>query len=212
MLEKSSFVVKEQSKMFSTRQAYDVLDGESGQPLGSIRPKVSTLWSVLGFALGKDSVPVSFEFHGKADDAVLFAVRRRGFFLPKVEAVDGSGQVIGRFKAKRFSLTGGFHVYDKDGKHFADIKGKMFKADYRFLTPDGKTEVGAVSRTWGGLAKELFSAGSTYGVKLSPAYAGDQATKKLVLGAAVAITALFKKSKGGSGSEGSETSGGGDGE
>jgi uncharacterized protein YxjI len=148
--------------------------------------------------LGKDGIPVTIEVRNKADDSLAFAVRRRGLFLTKVEAVDAQGQVLGRCTAKRFSLSGGFHVYDKDGKHFADIKGKMFKAEYQFMRPDGRTPVGSVSRKWGGLAKELFSSESSYGVQMVPEATNDRTAKTLILGAALAIDALFAKSKGGS--------------
>ncbi len=202
MLEKNSFVVKEQGKMFSSRKSYDILDGETGQPLGAAQQKVSGLMSVLGLLLGKDGIPLTIEVRNKADDSLAFAVRRRGLILKKIEAVDAQGQVVGTYKAKRFSLSGGFHVYDKTGKHVVDIKGKMFKAEYQFMKPDGKTQLGSVSKKWGGL-KDLFSGGKTYGVQMGPEAGNDPTTKTLLLGAALAIDALFAKgkSKGGAGDD-----------
>jgi uncharacterized protein YxjI len=210
MLDKNSFVVKEQGKMFSSRKEYDILDGETGQPLGCARQKVSGLMSVLGLLVGKDSIPLTIEVRTKANDSLAFAVRRRGFFLQKIEAVDAEGQLLGSYTKKRFSLSGGFHVYDKNGKHFADIKGKMFKAEYQFLRPDGRTPVGSVSRKWGGLAKELFSSDSTYGVQLDPEASNDRTAKTLILGATLAIDALFAKAKSKGGSSDDESDEGGE--
>src|SRR5437899_9941388 len=100
-----------------------------------------------------------------------------------------------------FSLSGGFHVYGKDSKHLAEIQGKLLKAEYKFVTPDRSTELGSVSRTWGGLAKSLLSGDDSYGVQISPQGANDPVAKMLILGAALAVESIFKK-------EGSKASGG----
>src|SRR5262249_51719952 len=111
--------------------------------------------------------------------------------------------------SKMFSLSSGFHVYDKAGKHLAEIKGKMLKSEYKFVAPDKTTEMGSVSRTWGGLAKSLISGDGTYGVQIAPAFAGDETTKILILGATIAVETIFKKAKGGGGgkSEGGDAGG-----
>jgi uncharacterized protein YxjI len=92
-------------------------------------------------------------------------------------------------------------VYDKAGKHIAEIQGKMLKAEYKFLTPDRSTEMGSVSRTWGGFAKALTSGDDSYGVQIGPNFANDAAAKMLILGATIAIESIFKKKKESSGDE-----------
>jgi uncharacterized protein YxjI len=124
------------------------------------------------------------------------------------EVLDPEGQVVGRYKGKKFSLSGGYHVYGKEGKHVAEIKGKMLKAEYKFLTPDRSAEMGSVSRTWGGLAKSLGSGDDTYAVQIAPRCAEDPAAKMLILGAALAVESIYKK-KGDKGSGGGGVSAGG---
>jgi len=121
--------------------------------------------------------------------------------------LDAEGQVVGRYREKRFSLSGGFHIYDKAGKHIAEIKGKMFKAEYKILTPDRSAEMGTVSRTWGGLAKSLLTGDDSYGVQIGPGFSKDPTAKTLVLGATLAIESIFKKKakKGASGETGGGT-------
>ena len=46
----------------------------------------------------------------------------------------------------------------------------MTKFDYSFLKPDGKTEMGKVSKKWAGLVKELFTSADTYAVQIQPAF------------------------------------------
>jgi uncharacterized protein YxjI len=55
--------------------------------------------------------------------------------MKKDQVLDAKGEVVGRYKSKKFSLAGGFHVYDKEGKHLAEIQGKMLKAEYKFVMP-----------------------------------------------------------------------------
>src|SRR5262249_26302475 len=124
---------------------------------------------------------------------------------------DAQGTVIGTYKAKMFSISGGFHVYDKDGKHVAEIRGQLLKADYTFYQPDGKTEMGKVSKSWGDTMKALFTDASTFGVQIQPAFADDPKTKMLILGATVAIGALMKPEGSSSTiSVGGDSGGGGD--
>jgi uncharacterized protein YxjI len=202
LMRSNTFVVKEQAKLFASRKAYDLLDGETGEALGSVRQKSGGL---LGLLMSKDTAPVTLEVCD-TEGEVVFAVRRRGLFFRKVEAVNAQGQVLGTYKEKTFSLTGGFHVYDDKGKHLAQIKGKWFKDEYRFLTPGG-VEMGLVSRKWGGMMRELFSSASTYAVQVSPECARDRRAKMLILGAALALDTLFPKKGGGAAAGGSSEGG-----
>ena len=201
MLDRNTFVVKEQAKLLSSKKTYDILD-ESGQAIGTARQKTGLLASLVGSFTG--GPPTTIEFRKKPGDALEFSVRRRGYLLKKVEAVDAAGVVVGSYKAKRFSLAGGFHVYDKDGKHLADIQGKMLKSDYKFVPPGGGPEMGTVSKKWAGMVKELFTSADTYAVQVGPAYVAQPGVKMLILGAAVAIDTLFAKAVSGGGGGGGD--------
>ncbi len=135
----------------------------------------------------------TIEVRDSSNNEVIFTVGRFGGFIKRDHVLDAKGELLGRFKVKMFSLSGGFHVYDKDGKHLMEIQGNMFKAEYKFMTPDRSAEMGSVSRTWGGLAKSLFTGGDTFGVQVDPKFANDTNTKSLILGAAIALESIFKK-------------------
>jgi uncharacterized protein YxjI len=212
LADRRKFVVKAQTKMLSSKKTYEIVDADGGEVLALATPKSGFLAMIFGLIRGKDKKSVTIEVRQKSGNALLFSVRRSGFLFTKIQALDGRGKVVGLYKAKRFSLSGGFHVYDKAGKHFAEIKGKMLKAEYKFVTPDGKEEMGSVSRTWGGMARELFKSAGTYGVEISPEYADDMKAKILILGASIAIDALFKKAGGKKGEEEGDDDGGGGGD
>lgn len=196
MLESNSFVVKERARLLAARNAYDILDGETGKPLGTATTVVGGVWTALGLVLGKDSVPVTVEVREPPDDSLLFTVRRSGVLLKTIEAYDSQGVLLGSCRAKRLRLAGGFRVFDRGGSLFADVRGKLFQSEYAFATPDGKAELATVSKKWGGLAKELFTSAGTYGVRINPDFAEQPIAKMLILGAALAIDALFPKGKG----------------
>lgn len=200
MLEKNMFVVKEKVKLLSSRNSYEILD-EAGAVIGTAEQKTGGLAAILGMVLGDP--PTRIEFREKPDDSLVFTIRRRGYLFKKVEVVDAQDKLVGRYKAKMLSLSGGFHVYDMDGKHIAEIRGKMLKSDYTFFAPDGKTEMGKVAKKWGGMMKEMFSSADTYGVQIAPAFADQPTVKMLILGAAVAIDALMSK-RGGASAGGDE--------
>jgi uncharacterized protein YxjI len=194
LLDHNKFVVKSQGKLLSSKKAFEILDGDTGQRIGTATDTTGLIPGLLGSA--------TIEVRDAAGDAPVFTVARSGLLLKKDQVLDPAGQVVGRYKAKMMSLSGGFHVYDKDGKHLAEIQGKMLKAEYKFLTPD-KAEMGSVSRTWGGLAKSLLTGADTYGVQIDPQFAADPTAKMLILGATIAVESIFKKKgeKGGIGSD-----------
>lgn len=196
MLEKNTFVVKQKAKLLSSRNSYEILD-ESGSLIGTAEQKTGALAALVGMVLGPPNTQI--EFRDKPSDAPAFTVRRSGLLMKKVQVLDAQGAVVGTYKTKKFSLSGGFHVYDKDGKHVAEIRGQLTKSDYTFFQPDGKTEMGKVSKKWAGAMKELFTSADTYAVQVQPAFAEDTKTKMLILGAAVAIDALMSTRGGASG-------------
>jgi uncharacterized protein YxjI len=126
----------------------------------------------------------------------VFTLRRGWYvFRSRVEVRDAQDQLVGYFKSKFFTISGGFHVYDKDGKYFAHVRGRMFGFDYRFLTEDGKVELGRVSKVIGGaagVARELFFSADNYFMEVNPDLAEQPLAKMLLLAAALAVDLIYK--------------------
>lgn len=193
MLEHNRFAVKEQVKFLSSTQTYAILDGESGEQVGTAQEAIGLPIKLLRWVMSKHLLPTRVEVREKPDDSLVFTIRRGLYlFRSRVEVLDAQGALIGYFKSKFFTISGGFRVYDKDDAHFAEVKGKMFGFDYRFLTPDGKLELGRVSKKWGGMVKELFTSADTYGVEINPDLADQPMAKMLILAAVLAIDLIYK--------------------
>jgi uncharacterized protein YxjI len=199
LLDHSKFIVRSKSKMLSSKKEYDIIDFDDGSPLGTAKDVTGFLGSLLG--------SVKIEVRDAADNNVVFSVGRSGLIFKKDQVVDAKDQPVGQIKSKKFSLSGGYHVYDKDGKHIAEIQGNMFKAEYKFVTPDRVGDLGTVSRTWGGLTKSFLTGNDSFGVQIDPAYAGNAPMKMLMLGTTIALESILKK---GESSSSSSSSGGGE--
>jgi uncharacterized protein YxjI len=197
MLECSRFAIQEHRKILSSVQSYDVRDGDTGEVVGSARENIGGLTQALRWVVSKALLPTTVEVREKPDDALVFTMRR-GFYVFKsrVEVRDAQGALVGTFRSKFLTISGGFHVYDKDGNYFANVKGRMFGFDYRFLTEDGAVELGRVSKKFMGVGEFVFSA-DNYFLQVNPELAGQPMAKMLLLAATLAVDIIYKSESGG---------------
>ena len=194
MLERNRFVVREHVKFLTDRNTYDILDADTGEPVGTAQEQIGPTVRLLRWFVSKHLMPTRVEVREKPDDSLVFTIRRGGYiFRSRVEVLDSQGELVGSFRSKVLTISGGFRVFDKDGNQFAEVKGRLFGFDYRFVTPDGKVELGRVSKKWGGVAKELFTSADTYGVEVSPDLAEQPLAKMLILAAALAVDMIYKE-------------------
>jgi uncharacterized protein YxjI len=196
VLEQNAFVIKEHVKLLSTTNTYDIIEPESGDVVGVAQEKVGGLVQLLRWFISKHIMPTRVEVREKPDDSLVFTIRRGAYiFRSRVEVLDAQGNLVGYFKSKVFTISGGFHIYDKDDNHFAEIKGRLLGFDYRFVTPDGKLEMGRVSKklTMASAVRELFTSADTYAVEVNPDLAEEPFAKMLILAAALAIDMIYKE-------------------
>ena len=201
MLERTKYVIKERVKIISAVQSYDILDADTGEVVGTAQESIGVLTQLLRWFVSKQFLPTRLEVREKPDDSLVFSLRRGWYlFRSRVEVLDSQDQLVGYFMSKFFTISGGFHVYDKDDQHFAEVKGKLFGWNYRFLSPDGKLEMGHVSKKLGamGILKEMFTSADTFGVEISEELADEPMAKMLILAATLAIDLIYKsESRGG---------------
>ena len=201
MLSADKFAVKEQVKFLKNHKTYDIFDPESKKQIGTAEEAIGGIVKMLRWVIDAKFMATTIEVREHPDNALVFSIRRGAyFFRSRVEVRDSNGELIGYFKSKFFTLSGGFHVYDKDDKHFAEVKGNFTGFKYRVLTPDGKVELGRVSKEWGGLVKELFTSADSYVVDVADDLREQPIAKMLVLASCLAVDMIFKsEQKGGVG-------------
>ncbi|MFO0849063.1 MAG: phospholipid scramblase-related protein [Gemmataceae bacterium] len=195
MLEPQRFLVKERVRFLAAGQTFDLYDADADrrEPIGVASEVLGPLARLSRWFVSKQLTGTTVEVREKPDDSLVFTVRRGAYlFRSRVEVHDAQGESVGWFKSKQLTWSGGFHVYDRTGRHFAEVRGNFVGFDYRVLTPDGAVELGRVTKKWTSAVKELFTSADTYLVELNDDLAEQPLAKMLVLAAALATDMIFK--------------------
>lgn len=195
MLNRKTYFIREHVGFMKLANTYDILDPETKIQLGIAKEKPGTLIHVLRFLLNKQMLPTKiFVYEGndpEDDNKLLFSIHR-GFtlFRSKIDICDASGNVLGWFKSKAFSLGGAFRVYDSAGNEVALVKGDWKGWNFRFLDKS-ENEMGTVTKKWAGIGKELFTSADNYIIALNQEPTSAKAI--LLLAAGLAVDTVYKE-------------------
>src|SRR5262249_26579230 len=149
-LEHQQFFIRQHVGFGKLASAYDILDPQSQDILGTAREEVSAWVLCLRLVMTKQNLPTRIIVR-EADESLLFTIRRpMALFRARVEVYDAEDELVGYFQNKLLSLTEGFWVYDKQNRQFAEVKGDWKGWNFRFVAPDGK-ELGVIAKQWAGL-------------------------------------------------------------
>jgi uncharacterized protein YxjI len=196
VLECNTFAITEHKKILSSVQSYEIKNGETGDLIGTATENIGGFTQLLRWFMSKQFMPTLVEVREKPDDAMVFTIRRGWYlFRSRVEVRDADGNLVGYFKSKFFTISGGFHVYDKDDKYFAQVKGRLLGFHYKFLTEDGSVELGEVSKRIGGVGgvvREMLFSADNYFLKVNPQFAEQPMAKMLLLAATLAVDIIYK--------------------
>ena len=191
MLEPQRFFVREQVSLLKTTDVYDILDADTQQQVATAVEEPGQLVSLLRWVVHKKLMPTIIHVRSVPDNALLFTLRRPvSFWRDRVEVYDASGQRLGHFTGKVFTIGGGLIVFDRNGQQFADVKGDWVGWNFRFLTPDGQ-ELGIVTKKWAGIGQELFTTADNYIVAINDSLKDQVEAKVLLLAAALAIDIVY---------------------
>lgn len=195
MLSRRTFFIREHVGILKLSDTYDILDPATQAQIGIAKERSGTLIHVLRFLVNKRLLPTKVHVYSGDDpeneSKLQFSIQRGFSFLrPQVNVLDGSGNVVGWFKSKLFSLGGAFQVFDAQGNEVALLKGDWKGWNFRFLDASEK-EIGTVTKKWGGLGKELFTSADNYIVTLSQDPAPAKAM--LLLAAGLAVDTVYKE-------------------
>ncbi|WP_028102248.1 phospholipid scramblase-related protein [Pseudoduganella violaceinigra] len=190
MLDRTNYFVKEHVGLLKLTDAYDIIDPETQQQLGVAQEKLSFLVQALRLVIDKRVLPTKVEISDKANGPALLTMKRGITLLrSRIEILDGSGQAIGYFKSKLFSLGGGFFVYDMRDQLIAEVKGDWKGWNFKFIDASGN-EKGSVSKKWAGIGKELFTTADNYMISIAEDF---KANAGLLLAAGLAIDIVYKE-------------------
>ena len=195
MLNRTQFFIREHVEFLKLSDVYDILDPANQAKLGEAREEISGLVKFLRLLINKQLMPTRIAVYEGTDPAtrkLLFSIRRGvSLFRPKVAVMDASGNPMGYFQSKLFSLGGAFQVFSLDGREIAQVKGDWKGWNFKFLC--GETELGLVTKKWAGIGKELFTSADNYMISIHGA--PNPSINILLLAAGLAIDTVFKEKK-----------------
>ena len=193
MLDRKSYFIREHVGVFKLADTYDILDPETQEQIGVAKESPGPLVTMLRLLVGKALLPTRVHFYEGEDPAASSPILtiRRGIKLlrPKVDVLDGNGNLVGWFRAKLLSIGMSFRVFDADGKEFAEVKGDW--KGWNFSFEMGGEKIGSVTKEWAGLGKELFTSADNYVIDIFGDV--DPGKSALLLAAGVAIDTVFKE-------------------
>jgi uncharacterized protein YxjI len=190
LLDRTNFFIKEHVGVLKLSDTYDIIDPDTQQQLGVAQEKLSFLIHALRLVIDKRMLPTKVEISEQVNGPAVLTIKRGLTFLrSRIEILDRSGQAIGYFKSKLFSLGGGFFVYDMRDQLIAEVKGDWKGWNFKFIDSKG-AEQGTVSKKWAGIGKELFTSADNYMISIADDF---KANAGLLLAAGLAIDIVFKE-------------------
>ena len=191
MLDRQTYVVKERVGFMKLANVYDLLDPETGQPIGIAKEEPPGPIKYLRLLMNNKWLPTVVNVYEREGAAPTLSIHRGvALFRPKVHVTAG-GRELGYFKPKFISLGPSFNIFDMQDREIGSVKGDWKGWNFQLLTPQGE-ELGRVTKKWAGL-KELFTTADTYVIALSDSAAGRQDVAQLLLAAGLAIDTVFKE-------------------
>src|SRR5689334_6009920 len=192
MLDRQTYVVKERVGFMKLASVYDLLDPDTGAPIGIAKEEPPGIVKYLRLAMDNKWLPTIVNvYEREGAEPVLSIHRGVALFRPKVHVTAGNQQ-LGYFRAKAISIGPSFRMFDMQDREIGSVKGDWKGWNFQLLGSGGE-ELGRVTKKWAGLAKELFTNADTYVISLSAAAAGRRDVAQLLLAAGLAIDTVFKE-------------------
>lgn len=192
-LNRNLYFVKEHVKIFKAANSFDIFDPETKELILQCREeRLGFFTKMFRFTDYKRMTPFEIDVMTPSGETILTVKRGVSVFLSNVQVLDGSKQVIGRFKQKFFSIGGKFEVLDASERSLCMLKGKWTSWEFKFVSNDGK-EFAAVSKQWSGLGKELFTSADNYVLQISSQVPADHPLRMLIMAAVMCIDLVLKE-------------------
>jgi len=192
MFDRKAYFVKERVAVLKLTDTFDILDPETKQTIGMAQERISGGLKVLRLLINKRLLPTTVVISEREGGPALLTIKRGVSLLhAKVKVLDANGSLIGSFKSKLFSIGGAFRVFDGNDREVALVQGNFVGWNFELRDMSGR-RLGAVTKKWAGIGKELFTSADNYVIALE-AQGLPTAMNALLLAAGIAIDTVFKE-------------------
>lgn len=192
LFDRSTWIVKERPGVLKLVDTYDLLDADSGAPIGIAKEEPPGIVKYLRLLVNNRWLPTVVNVYEHENAPPLMSIHRGvALFRPKVHVTVGQ-RTIGYFRAKAISIGPSFRIFDMQDREVGLVKGDWKGWNFALLGPNGE-ELGRVAKKWAGALKELFTTADTYAISLSNTASGRPDVAHLLMAAGLAIDTVFKE-------------------
>lgn len=192
MFSQSTYFIKQEFALFKLTTKYFIIDPESKKTIAVAAENIGALQKYSRLLIKKQFFGTNVEIKDEATGNIIYTIKKSGFWAPKVSVTDTTGNSIGYFKSKPFSLKGMFDVYDSTDKKLADVTGEFLGWNYTFKDTTGK-QLGTVTKKWAGIGKEFFTGSDNYVISLDESLKGTSGMMALLIIAGLAIDIVYRE-------------------
>lgn len=187
---RSGVGLHQKRKFLELRNQY-TLTGDDGQEIGKVEQAKQSPFAFILRLVSSLDVALPVTLHVTTTDGREELKLHKPWFRFAVNATDGEGQALGTIKKKVKLGKAVFSLEGPSGDEIGTLKAENWRArDFRLEDTSG-TEVARVTKKWRGLLTEAFSDADSYAVTFEDRT--DIATRKLALGAALAVDLTMKQ-------------------
>jgi rRNA processing protein Gar1 len=183
-------VVNQKAKLIEVNAEYAVYD-QHGQQIGAVR-EVGQSFMKKAMAVPADGRTHRLQVVDLNGRVLIALTRPAKIFRSKVIVRDANGAEIGQIVQKNIGVFGKIRfVLESGGQPLGSINGEGWDAwDFNVQDATGN-EIARITKTWAGLAKEMFTKGDNYVVQIHRSL--DEPLRSLVIAAALAVDTALKQ-------------------
>lgn len=188
----NSYFIDEKVNFFKFENVYRIYNDE-GVEIGAVKQRLTTGQKLLRLLISKAMLPFQLEIINGNDEVEAVVSRGWTFFMSKITIKDALGNNLGFIQQKFKFFKPTFRIFNANEEHVAVITGD-WKAWNFVIKDSGDAEIGAISKKWAGVMKEIFTTADKYNVSIDPNYS-DKQNKIAILSGAITIDMVLKESK-----------------
>ncbi len=187
------YVIKPQFDPERKVDIYGIFDAASGCLLGAASEREPALWlKTLRWLWGRHLFRCMIEVREQGRPSSAFLVREgRGFWSPRLQVIQPSGDLVCSFKPKFAVLGGGFTVHDASGERIGELDCPTGEASYRFIARNG-AEIGTIVQESSPASTNGESV-QVYTVAVHPWEQDQSLAGLLLISAALSLDILYRE-------------------
>ena len=193
LLQKNTFLFKEQLGLFKASNNYDVYDPQTEEIILHCREKnLNPLYKIIRLLIKdlKSMTPFEIEISGLDGIKIIKVKKKLSLVLPKIEVFDESDKLIGFIKLNLFQLNN-FEVFDYKGNLVSKLKGSLIGWNFKFLKDE--ITIATVTKKWSEIGKELFTSADNYILDINDNVEKTSSLRLLIFGAVICIDMVLKE-------------------